>query len=120
MTDKWVRDTGLVFALLFLVLGFRGNKLFLCFSILFLVCVLFVPVVIRPLAFVWMKLAEVLGQVMNKVFFGLIFFLVVTPVGLLKRLFGEDERDLVKDTSRASAFYAGKGRIIKTVFEKPY
>ena len=120
MTDKWVRDTGLVFALLFLILGFRGNKLFLSISGLFLLCVLFAPAVIRPIAFLWMKLAHILGFVMNKVFFGLIFFLIVTPMGLLKRVFEGDLRDLKKDETRASAFVEGKGLITKQLFNKPY
>lgn len=102
--DKWIRDTGLVFAALFLILGWKDNPNFLAVSALFIVLVLFAPVVLTPLAWVWLKVAEILGFVMNKVFFGLVFFLVVVPVGVLKRLLTGDQRDLKKQPNRTTAF----------------
>ncbi len=39
---------------------------------------------------VWMKLAEVLSFVMTRIILGIVFFLVVTPIGVVKRLFGWD------------------------------
>ena len=38
----------------------------------------------------WMGLAEALGFVMTRVILGLVFFLLVTPIGLVRRLFGGD------------------------------
>jgi hypothetical protein len=38
----------------------------------------------------WMKLAEALAFVMTRVILGLVFFLVVTPIGIVKRLTGWD------------------------------
>jgi hypothetical protein len=38
----------------------------------------------------WMGLAEALGFVMTRVILGVVFFLFVTPIGLLRRLFGGD------------------------------
>ena len=105
MTDKWVRDTGLVFALVFLLLGFLANNSYLLISIALLVAVLFVPKALTPLAWVWLKIAEFLGKIMNKVFFGLVFFLIVTPMGLLKRIVKGDERDLSAQPTRKSAFF---------------
>lgn len=120
MTEKWVRDTGLVFALLALFLGLRGNKFFLGLCGALLLCILFVPKALTPLAFVWLKLAELLGKVMNKVFFGLVFIFFVVPMGGLKRLFGGDLRDLRKDSARKTAFVPARGLTTKVVFEKPY
>jgi hypothetical protein len=120
MSDKWVRDTGLVFALLFLIVGWGGNRIFLGLCALILVCVLFVPSALKPLAWVWQKIAEILGSVMNKIFFGLVFFIFIVPVGLLKRIAGGDLRDLVKVPSRESAFVPARGLSAKSFFEKPY
>ena len=39
---------------------------------------------------VWMKLAEVLAFVMTRVILGIVFFLIVTPIGVVKRLSGWD------------------------------
>ena len=38
----------------------------------------------------WMGLAEALGFVTTRVILGIIFFLFVTPIGLVRRLFGGD------------------------------
>jgi hypothetical protein len=38
----------------------------------------------------WMKLAEALSFVMTRVILGLVFFLMVTPIGLLRRMLGGD------------------------------
>jgi len=38
----------------------------------------------------WMKLAEALAFVMTRVILGIIFFFIVTPIGVTKRLFGWD------------------------------
>ncbi|MDQ1558600.1 MAG: hypothetical protein QOD32_1660 [Pyrinomonadaceae bacterium] len=38
----------------------------------------------------WMGLAEALGFVMTRVILGVVFFLVVTPIGLVRRLTGGD------------------------------
>jgi saxitoxin biosynthesis operon SxtJ-like protein len=38
----------------------------------------------------WMKLAEVLAFVMTRIILGMVFFLIVTPIGVIKRLSGWD------------------------------
>ncbi len=38
----------------------------------------------------WMALAEVLSFVMTRVILAFVFFAIVTPIGLIKRLFGWD------------------------------
>lgn len=43
---------------------------------------------------VWMKLAEVLSWVMTRVLLSIFFFLVLTPTGLVMRLFGKRPLDL--------------------------
>src|SRR5687767_5414962 len=46
------------------------------------------PSLLRPVYRGWMRLGEVLGWVNTRIILTLIFFLVVTPIGLLMRLFG--------------------------------
>jgi hypothetical protein len=38
----------------------------------------------------WMALAEVLSYVTTRIILGLVFFLIVTPIGVIKRAFGWD------------------------------
>lgn len=51
----------------------------------------------------WMGLAEAMGFVMTRLILALIFFLVVTPTGLLRKLFGGDP--LNRRAARAESYW---------------
>ena len=87
MTEKWERDTGIIAAIILLVVGLQGARIFLWLSIAVLLVVLFAPKLLAPLAYVWLQIGAALGFVMNRVFFGIVFFLIITPVGLIRRIF---------------------------------
>lgn len=120
MSDAWVRDTGIVFALVFLVFAWAGNRTALIVSALFLLCVLFAPVLLTPLAKLWLMLSVVLGKIVNPVFFGLVFFLIIAPIGYVRRVTLGDARDLQKDEARTSAFVGEKRLFTKELFTKPF
>jgi hypothetical protein len=46
------------------------------------------PALLRPVYRIWMRIGEALGWVNTRLLLTLVFFLVVTPIGLLMRLFG--------------------------------
>lgn len=48
------------------------------------------PRLLAPVYVAWMSMAVVLGFVMTRVILTIFFFLVITPVGLVMRLFGRD------------------------------
>jgi len=48
------------------------------------------PRILAPAYRVWMKLAEVLAWINTRILLGLVFFAVVTPIGLVMRLLGRD------------------------------
>ena len=49
-----------------------------------------VPVVLTPFAALWYGLSRVLSKFTTVVLLSLIFFLVVTPIGLVRRFLGKD------------------------------
>jgi hypothetical protein len=51
------------------------------------------PVVLKPLNKIWMTMAILLGWVMTRVLLTLIFYIVLTPSGLIVRLLGKDLLD---------------------------
>lgn len=57
---------------------------------LFLVLAFVAPKVLHPLNVLWMKLALVLQKVVSPIVLGLLFFGVVTPMGLVLRAMGKD------------------------------
>ncbi len=56
----------------------------------FLIFGLILPDVLRPIEFVWMKFAYILGTIMTFIIVTLTFFIVITPIGLLTRIAGKD------------------------------
>lgn len=48
------------------------------------------PSALAPLNRLWFQLGILLGKIVSPVVMGLIYFLVVTPIGLLRRMFGRD------------------------------
>ncbi len=51
---------------------------------------LFVPVAARAFHRFWMGIAAVLGYVNSRIILSLLYYLVFTPVGLVRRLIGKD------------------------------
>ncbi len=63
---------------------------------------LLIPKVLQPLFFLWIKLADVLNWLMTRFFLLVAFYLVITPIGILYRLFKGDPLNrqwLSKDTT---------------------
>ena len=106
------RSFGLLFSAVFALLAgygwlFKGWSL-LIVLVLVAVAVAFVllgfvaPKVLRPLNWLWFQLGQLLGKIVSPVVLGAIFFLILTPVSLLTRLFGRDELRLKRKASQTS------------------
>ena len=63
-------------------------------SIIFLVLGLLNSKILTPLNKLWFKFGIILGEIISPLIMGIIFFLVVTPIGLLMRIFGKDVLNL--------------------------
>lgn len=46
--------------------------------------------VLRPVYVIWMKFALILAWINTRILLGVFFYLIITPTGLLMRLFGKD------------------------------
>ncbi|MDQ7831057.1 MAG: SxtJ family membrane protein [Desulfovibrionaceae bacterium] len=90
-TTAQARDTGMAMVLICLLFAWIGGyKAMLPAAILVLLVNMICPGVYKPLARVWFGLSHVLGTVMSKVILSLAFFLVLTPMGLLRKALGKD------------------------------
>ena len=95
------RSFGIVFFVVFLLIAFyplinsQDLRLWsLIVSFIFLVLGLLNSKVLTPLNKLWFKFGILLGKVIAPLIMGIIFFLVVTPIGFLMRLFGKDVLNL--------------------------
>ena len=91
MTADQCKDTGMAMVLisLLLMLATKRNYWIFC-AIGLLVLTMIIPRIFRPAAVVWFGLSHLLGMITSRVVLSIIFFLVVTPVGVVRRLFGAD------------------------------
>ena len=62
----------------------------LALAILFIVPAVVAPTVLWPAHRLWMALGAVLGWINTRIVLGLVFFVVITPIGLVLRLTGRD------------------------------
>ena len=106
VTQNESRDTGMAMVLLALLLwlAFRWDGLVRA-AIALLVLTMTAPRVFAPVAVVWLALAHALGTVMSSVLFTLVFAIVITPIGVVRRLLG-------KDTLQLRRFKAGHDSVM--------
>jgi len=69
----------------------------------------------------WFGLAHVMGTVVSKILLSLMFFIVVTPVGVLRRATGADSMQLKKwKKGKDSVFKVRDHKFEPAEIEKPY
>ncbi|MBI1398047.1 MAG: hypothetical protein GC151_18895 [Betaproteobacteria bacterium] len=103
------RSFGLVFAVVFtlvavLPLVHGGSMRLWSFGVaaVFAILAVTVPDVLAPLNRLWTRLGLLMHAVVNPVVLGLMFFVVITPTGLVMRMFGKDPLRLRRDPDAAS------------------
>jgi Saxitoxin biosynthesis operon protein SxtJ len=107
ITKDQSRDTGMAMVLLFMLLSISPRHHRLLFVAMALhVLNMTVPLIYRPVAVLWLGLSDMVGAVMSKVLLSIVFFLVVTPIAVLRRLFG-------KDALQLRTFKAGKNSVMR-------
>ncbi len=82
---------GVVFAAFFLILHLvlgRDDNFLIFIALFFLVSVLFFNFLLRPLNRIWLGFGEFMGKVVGSLILGLVFFLLLTPIALVRRLVG--------------------------------
>jgi len=94
---KTLRNYGLIMATAFLVITvillFKDKPsapYFAAAAVLFAVLGLILPRALKPLYVLWMTFAFYLSMVMTYVILTVFFYLIMSPVALIMRLFGKD------------------------------
>tara|TARA_B100000965_G_scaffold55202_1_gene41641 strand:- start:2352 stop:2651 length:300 start_codon:yes stop_codon:yes gene_type:complete len=81
MNGENIRLWSLVVSIIFLILGIINSK------------------ILNPLNSLWFKFGLFLGKIISPIVMGVVFFLVVTPTGIIMRLIGKDLLNLKKNNS---------------------
>ena len=83
INDKEIRVWSLIISLFFLILGLINSN------------------ILTPLNKIWFRFGILLGSFVSPIVMGLVFFLVVTPISLLMKLFGKDVLNLKRNNSKS-------------------
>jgi len=65
-------------------------------SLLFVAVTFLSPKILRPLNRVWYELGVLLGKVISPIVLGVMFFVLITPIAVIARIFGRDELKIKK------------------------
>ena len=91
------RSFGIIFFIVFLLIALypllKANDLrtwSLVISFIFLILGLTNSKILTPLNSLWFKFGLLLGRFISPIIMGIIFFLVVTPIGIIMRLLKKD------------------------------
>ena len=92
LNDENIRIWSLILSFIFLILGFLNSK------------------ILTPLNKLWIRFGILLGKIVSPIVMGIIYFGVVTPIGIIMRLFGKDILNL-KINKNKSTYWLAKDKI---------
>ena len=100
------RNFGVVFCIVFMIISLwpllSQNEIriwSLTISIIFLLLGLINSTLLTPPNKLWFKFGILLGNIISPIIMGIIFFFVVTPTGLLMKIFKKDPLNLKKNNN---------------------
>jgi hypothetical protein len=122
ITPNQSKDAGMALLLICLIIGyFWEYKFVIPLSIILVLSNMIWPKIFLPFARIWFGVSNVLGIVMSKVILGVVFFLLVTPMGVVRKLLGKDSMQLKQwKKGTASVFKMRDHTFTPGEIEKPY
>ena len=101
------KSFGLVFFVIFIIIALwpllnDGNIRIwsIIVSIIFLILGLLNSKIITPFNKLWMRLGALLGIIVSPIVMGVVYFGIITPIGLIMKLFGKDVLNLKLDKNK--------------------
>ena len=121
---KFGLTVGVVLLLVGIVLYLIDKPAFVYLGVIGLLLILLgvsLPILLKPLNKAWMTLAILLGWFMSRVILTILFYLIVTPIGILLKIFGKDLLKLKTNDPLISYWEEREKRgIEKTDFERQF
>ena len=82
LKDENIRVWSLIVSIIFLILGLLNSK------------------ILTPLNKLWMRLGILLGSIVSPIVMGVVYFGVITPIGIIMKIFGKDVLNLKIDKNK--------------------
>ena len=91
------RSFGIVFFVVFIIIAFwpvlksEAPRIWsVIIAIIFLLLGIFNSKLLTPLKILWIKFGEILGRFISPLIMAVIYFAIITPIGIFMRLLGKD------------------------------
>ena len=122
VTPKQSTDTGMAMVLIGLLFSYFGNsKISLSIAIVLLILNMTVPIVFVSLAKIWIGLSTIIGNIVSIILLSIVFYLLVTPVGFIRKLLGADPMQLKKWKKGNGSVFQKRNHLFQSIdIEKPY
>ena len=108
-SKKDLRSFGVTIGIIFIIIaGYLFNsdntsfQTFIYLGSLFIGLGLIIPNFLKPLYLLWMTFAIVLGWFMTRIILSVLFYLILTPIGLTLTILGKELLNLKKKDSQKS------------------
>ena len=124
---KELREFGLTIGAVLVILGgvalWRGRQTYpylFGWGALFAAAGLAFPAILKPLQKAWMAFGVILGFIMSRVVLAILFYAVITPIGIATKVFGMDVLDQRID-KKAVSYWKDKAEVkTKESYENQY
>jgi hypothetical protein len=122
ITAEKCKDSGLALVLICLISFLVWERsLLLLLAIFFLVVAMTYPPIFKPFAKAWFGLSTALGTVVSKIILSLLFYGLVLPVGMVRRVLGKDAMQIKSwKKGNDSVFRVRDHRFTGKDLENPY
>jgi hypothetical protein len=95
ISKSQAEGTGMAMVLILLLIGHYTNAiLYFKIAVPALLVTMTIPKLYYPLAIVWFTLSNLLSKVMPTIILTVVYALLVTPLGLVRKLLGHDQLQL--------------------------
>ena len=121
-TREQAKDTGMALILISLIVFFATREIrYVTIGAGVLLLDMLAPALFKPAAKLWFGLSQVLGTVMSKVMLSVIFYVVLTPMGVLRTLLGKDPMRMRQfKKGEASVFRNREHTFVAADIEQPF
>ncbi len=116
-TSEWNKDTAVVFAVVLLLFNVSFTNSYVLAALVLLGLSLLAPVTLRPLGWIWFRVAYLLRFVVPLVLFTFLFYVVLTPIGAIRRVI---KRDMSVDEEGSTLSDVQACVDFADTFTKPY
>ena len=123
-----LRNFGITIGIILLIIsGFLFWKeketfqIFLAIGIILCLTAIALPPVLKPVYWMWMIFGVILGWIMTRVILSLLFYLIISPIGLTLRFFGKQFLELRWEKSKESCWnFKTNENLQKENYEKQF